>query len=85
MRAIFESFIVSNESFSPKPKLLQPPPSLLYSEPFVFSSKQPTQVKCWNQADLGHFKPHLKEKAYDSDEVVSVGKNVYYRNAILFI
>lgn len=45
MRAIFENFITSNGSSSPKPKLPQPPPSSLHSEPFVLLSKQSAQVK----------------------------------------
>ena len=39
IHAIFESFMASNRSSSPKLKLMQPPPSSLYSEPFVLLSK----------------------------------------------
>ena len=84
MRAMFESFIASNGSSSPKPKLSQPPPSSLHSEPFVLSSEQPTRLERWNQADLGYFDPHLDDKAHGAGEVVSVGKDVYYRNVVLF-
>ena len=45
MRAMFESFIASNGSSSPKPKLLQPPPSSFNSEPFILPSKQLAQVE----------------------------------------
>lgn len=38
----------------------------------------------WNQTDLGYFDPHL-DKAYGKGEVVSVGKDVYYRNVIFFV
>lgn len=82
MHTIFEIFIASNESSYPKPK---PLPSLLHSEPFVFPSKQPTQVKCWNQANFGYFDPHLNEKTHGPGKVVLVGKDVYYRNVILFV
>lgn len=40
--------------------------------------------KRWNEADLGYFDPHL-DRAYSEGEIVSVGKDVYYRNVILFV
>lgn len=36
-----------------------------------------------NQADLSYFDPHL-DRAYKEGEIVLVGKNIYYRNVILF-
>lgn len=82
---MFESFMVLNRSSSPKPKSLQPPSSLLHFEPFIFPSEQLTRVKRWNQADLGYFDPHLNKKAYGPGEIISVGKDIYYRNVILFV
>lgn len=38
----------------------------------------------WNQADLGYFDPHLN-RAYGEGEIVSVGKDVYYKNVELFV
>lgn len=38
----------------------------------------------WNQADLGYFDLHL-DKAYGEGEIVSVGKDVYYRNVVFFV
>ncbi len=38
----------------------------------------------WNQADLGYFDSHL-DRAHGKGEIVSVGKDVYYRNIVLFI
>ena len=38
----------------------------------------------WNQADLGYFNLHL-DTAHGEGEIVSVGKDVYYRNVIFFI
>ena len=38
----------------------------------------------WNQANLGYFDPHLY-RAYGEGEIVSVGKDVYYRNVVLFV
>ncbi len=76
--------MASNGSFSPKRKLLQPPPLSLHSEPFVIPSEQPTRRERWNQANLGYFDPHLDDKAHDAGEVVSVGKDVYYRDVVMF-
>lgn len=39
----------------------------------------------WTQADLGYFDPHLDEKAHGLGDIVSVGKDVYYQNVVLFI
>ena len=38
----------------------------------------------WNQADLGYFDSHL-DSTYGEVEIVSVGKDVYYRNVVLFV
>ena len=38
----------------------------------------------WNPADLGYFDPHL-DKSYGEGEIVTVGKDIYYRSVILFI
>lgn len=38
----------------------------------------------WNPADLGYFDPHL-DKSYGEGEIVIVGKDLYFRNAILFV
>ena len=44
-----------------------------------------TTTERWNQADLSYFDPHLDTKVHDEGEVVSVGKNVYYGNVVLFV
>ncbi len=44
----------------------------------------PKATERWNQADLGYFDPHL-DRAHGEGEIVSVGKDVYYRNVVLFI
>lgn len=41
-------------------------------------------IERWNQADLGYFNPHLN-RAYGEGEMVSVGKDIYYKNVVLFI
>ena len=38
----------------------------------------------WNQAELGYFDPHL-DRAHGEGGIVLVGKNVYYRNVVLFV
>ena len=38
----------------------------------------------WNQAELGYFDPHL-DSVHGDGEVVSVRKEVYYRNVVLFV
>lgn len=37
-----------------------------------------------NQAELGYFNPHLN-RTHGDREVVSVEKEVYYKNVVLFI
>ena len=39
----------------------------------------------WNQADLGYFDPYLDIKAHGLGEVVSIRKDTYYENAVLFV
>lgn len=41
-------------------------------------------TKRWNQANLGYFDPYLN-KVYGESEIVSVRKDVYYKNIMLFI
>ena len=38
----------------------------------------------WNQADQGYFDPYL-DKVHGEDEIVSVEKDIYYRNVVLFV
>ena len=38
----------------------------------------------WNQADLGYFDPHL-DRAHGEGEIGLVGKDIYYRNVVLFV
>lgn len=41
-------------------------------------------TKRWNQVDLGYFDLHLN-KAHGKGKVVFVGKDVYYKNVVLFV
>ena len=43
-----------------------------------------TLTERWNQANLGYFDPHL-DKANSKDEIVLIGKDVYYRNLVLIV
>lgn len=41
-------------------------------------------TKRWNQADLSYFDLHLK-RAHRKGKIVLLGKNVYYKNVVLFM
>lgn len=43
-----------------------------------------TSTERWNQADLGYFDPHF-DRVYGEGEIVSVGKDGYYMNVVLFV
>lgn len=45
------------------------------------SSNDPNK---WNASEIGFFDPHL-DKSYGEGEVVTVGRDLYYRSVILFI
>lgn len=38
----------------------------------------------WNQANLGYFDPYLN-RVHRKDEIVLMGKDIYYRNVMLFV
>ena len=38
----------------------------------------------WNATELSYFDPYLN-KSYEDSEIITIGKNVYYRSVILFI
>lgn len=44
----------------------------------------PSKNKRWNQAKLEYFDPHLN-RTHKDREVVLVGKEVYYKNVVLFV
>lgn len=43
-----------------------------------------TMTKRCNQADLDYFDSHFN-RAHGKDEIVLIGKYIYYRNIVLFI
>ena len=80
LREMIEKSLLLKDSASSTP-----PPDLnassKLSPPAHFPSKS---TKRWNQADLGYFDPHL-DRAHGEGEIVSIGKDVYYRNVVLFV
>lgn len=68
-----------SSSATPPPDPDATPKSLFFSDSL---SKAP--IERWNQANLRYFDPHL-DRAHEKGEVVSVGKDVYYRNIVLFV
>lgn len=79
LREIIEKFLLLREfSFA------TPPPDLnttLKAHPI---NDTLPKTEWWNQANLGYFNPHF-DRVYKEDEIVLVGKDVYYKNIILFI
>ena len=43
-----------------------------------------TSTERWNQVNLGYFDLHL-DRAYGEVKIILVGKDVYYRNVVLFV
>ena len=72
-------FLRDSQSATPLPDPNATPKSLPSGDSLPKAS-----TKRWNQADLGYFDPHL-DRAHGEGEVVSIGKNVYYRNVVLFV
>ena len=66
-------------SVTPPPNPDATPKSLPGSDSLLKAS-----TKRWNQANLGYFDHHL-DKAHGEDKVMFIGKDVYYRNIVLFI
>ncbi len=78
---MIEKSLLLKESLSntPPPDLNAIPKALLAGDSLPKAS-----TKRWNQADLGYFDPHL-DRVHGEDEIVLVGKDVYYRNVVLFV
>ena len=81
LRKMIEKSLLLRESPSPTPP---PDPD---TTPKILPAGDPVakaSTERWNQADLGYFDLHL-DRAYGEGEVVSVGKDLYYRNVVLFV
>lgn len=81
LQEIIKKSLLIKESFSatPPPNLDATPKTLPGND-----SLSKTTSKRWNQANLGYFNPHL-DRAYGEDNIVSVEKNVDYRNIVFFV
>ena len=81
LREIIEKSLLLRESPSPTPP---PNPNAIPKALFAGDSLPKPSTERWNQANLGYFDPHL-DRAHGEGEIVSVGKDVYYRNVVLFV
>lgn len=61
-----------------------PPNPNTSSKALSLMDLQSRAINRWNQSDLCYFNSHL-DKAHDESKIVSVGKDVYYRNIVLFV
>lgn len=80
LRDLIEKTLSPNPSPSPLTPLADPgifPKSSLLPESSLKNER-------WNQAKLGYFNSHL-DGAHGKGEVVSLGKEVYYKNVVLFV
>lgn len=82
---MFQKSFPSRESSSPPDAQALSNPAIIpaTASSSDLASKGPKER--WNQANLDYFDPHLDTKAHGVGEVVLVGKNVYYRNVVLFV
>lgn len=60
-----------------------PNPNII-SKAFFSTDLLSNTIKRWNQADFRYFDPYL-DKIYGKNEVILVGKDIYYQNIILFV
>lgn len=86
LRSMLESLMLAKSSASPKPKATQAPPPLEPQpiQPYSLIKTHASRTERWNQADLGYFDPHF-DRAHGEGEIVSLGKEVYYQNLVLFV
>lgn len=80
LRKMIEKSLLLKDSTSSTP----PSDPNASSKAFPPTDLQSKATDRWNQSDLGYFDPHL-DKAHGEGEVMSVGKDVYYRNVVLFV
>lgn len=59
-------------------------PDATFKTSFFANTLSKVLTKRWNQADLGYFDSHF-DKTYGEGKIVSVGKNIYYRNIVFFV
>lgn len=61
-----------------------PDPNVIPITHFGTDILSKTITERWNQANLGYLNLHLN-RVHGKGEIVLVGKDVYYRNVVLFI
>lgn len=76
--SLIKKMLVTNASFSSLTS-----PTDIVSQP-SFQVDIPSKNKRWNQAKLRYFNLYL-DKAHGDGEVVLIGKEIYYRNIVLFV
>ena len=81
LRKMIEKSLLLRESPSatPSPDLDATPKAYLGRDSLL-----KTTTERWNQADLGYFNLYLN-RAHGEGKIVLVGKDVYYRNVVLFV
>lgn len=77
---IEKSLLLRKSSSTTSPSDLDTIPKALLGS----NSLSKTMIERWNQADLGYFDLHLN-RAYEKGEIVLIGKDMYYRNIVLFV
>ncbi len=77
---MIEKSLLLKESPSNTPP---PDPDTTPKALFAGDSLPKASTERWNQTNLGYFDPHLN-RAYGKDELVLVGKNVYYMLCSLY-
>ncbi len=81
LREMIEKSLLLKES----PSTISPPSPVTTPKTHSSADSLPrTTTERWNQSDLGYFDPHL-DRAHREGEIVSVRKDVYYRNIVLFV
>ncbi len=81
LREMIEKSLLLRESSSKTPS---PDPDATLKALFGDDSLSKALTERWNQANLGYFDPHL-DNAHREGEIRSIGKDIYYRNVILFV
>lgn len=78
---LIEKFLLFKDSPSSTPP---PDPDIAANVHPSTDSLPKASTKKWNQADFGYYHLHL-DRTHGEGEIVSVGKDVYYRNVVFFV
>lgn len=81
LREMIEKSLLLRDSSSSTPP---PDPDAAPKAHSTTNSLPKALIERWNQADLDYINPHL-DRAHGEGEIVLVGKDVYYRNVVLFV